>query len=141
MNYETRKNDGRVTPLVKALYIISAVLMAICVYMIIVNIMYINSYAASYGMSVSDMLFDAIQYVITGSISYFVYGMLTFCAGKIIRLLQNGAVPAAGSVAGADDGGENTGSSDETAGIIKVSRETEEQDNENDETEEKTKEI
>ena len=138
MNYETRKNDGRVTPLVKALYIISAVLMAICVYMIIVNIMYINSYAASYGMSVSDMLFDAIQYVITGSISYFVYGMLTFCAGKIIRLLQNGAVPAAGAVAGADDGG---GSSDETAGIIEVSRETEEQDNENDETEEKTKEI
>ena len=44
-------------------------------------------------------------------------------------------------MAGADDGGENTGSSDETAGIIKVSRETEEQDNENDETEEKTKEI
>lgn len=141
MNYETRKNDGRVTPLVKALYIISAVLMAICVYMIIVNIMYINSYAASYGMSVSDMLFDAIQYVITGSISYFVYGMLTFCAGKIIRLLQNGVVPAAGTAAGADDGGENTGSSDETAGIIEVSRETEEQDNENDETEEKTKEI
>ena len=130
MNYETRKNDGRVTLLVKALYIISAVLMAICVYMIIVNIMYINSYAASYGMSVSDMLFDAIQYVITGSISYFVYGMLTFCA-----------VPAARAVAGADDGGENTGSSDETAGIIEVSRETEEQDNENDETEEKTKEI
>ena len=32
-------------------------------------------------------------------------------------------------------------SSDETAGIIEVSRETEEQDNENDETEEKTKEI
>ena len=51
MNYETRKNDGRVTPLVKALYIISAVLMAICVYMIIVNIMYINSYAASYGIA------------------------------------------------------------------------------------------
>ncbi len=74
--------------LVKALYIIAAVLIAVCVYMIIVNVMYINNYAATYGMKVSDMMMDAVQYVITGSISYFVYGLLVFCAGKVINLLQ-----------------------------------------------------
>lgn len=80
---------GKASCLVKTLYIIAAVLMAICAYMIVVNILYISNYASSYGVAVSSMMVDAIQYVITGSISYFIYGVLVFSAGKIIRLLQS----------------------------------------------------
>lgn len=80
---------GKASCLVKTLYIIAAVLMAICAYMIVVSILYISNYASSYGVAVSSMMVDAIQYVITGSISYFIYGVLVFSAGKIIRLLQS----------------------------------------------------
>lgn len=82
---------GKASGLVKALYVIAIVLMVIWVYMIIVNIMYISNYANTYGIAVSDMMMDAVQYVITGSISYFIYGVLVFCGGKIIRLIQKNA--------------------------------------------------
>ncbi|MEI3518575.1 MAG: hypothetical protein V8R14_03900 [Clostridia bacterium] len=62
--------------------------MAICIYMIVVNSMYVVKYASSYGMTLSDMKLDAIQYIVTGSISYFVYGALLFAAGRIISMLQ-----------------------------------------------------
>ncbi len=87
---------GKASALVKVLYVIAAVLMAICVYMVIINIMYINTYTSTYGIAVSDMMTDAIQYIITGSISYFIYGVLVFCSGKIIRLLQQNAVCCGG---------------------------------------------
>ena len=74
--------------LAKAFYIAAAVLMAICIYMIVVNSMYVVNYASSYGMTLSDMKLDAIQYIVTGSISYFVYGALLFAAGRIISMLQ-----------------------------------------------------
>lgn len=82
---QTKKN---MTWLPKTLYIIAAVIAVIFVYMIIVNVMYIKNYLASYGMTFSDMMMDSVQYVITGSISYLVYAILVFCAGKIISMLQ-----------------------------------------------------
>ena len=82
------KASGQKTPgIAKAFYIAAAVLMAICIYMIVINSMYVVNYASSYGMSLSDMKLDAIQYVVTGSISYFVYGALLFAAGRIISML------------------------------------------------------
>lgn len=54
------------------------------------NMMYINNYAGTYGISVSDMMMDTVQYIIAGSMNYFVYSVLVFCAAKIIRLLQKG---------------------------------------------------
>lgn len=84
-----KKTSGQKTSgIVKAFYIAAAVLMAICIYMIVVNSMYVVNYASSYGMTLSDMKFDAIQYIVTGSISYFVYGALLFAAGRIISMLQ-----------------------------------------------------
>lgn len=88
MEKQKKSAKGRASGLVKALYVIAAILMLVWVYMIIVNIIYIKNYTATYGISVSDMMMDSVQYVITGSISYFIYGVLVFCAGKIIRLLQ-----------------------------------------------------
>lgn len=72
----------------KFLYVVAAVLTVIFVYMLIVNIMYISSYAASYGMSFTDMWQEAVQYIVTGSVSYFVYAVLVFSAGKIISKLS-----------------------------------------------------
>ena len=84
-----KKTSGQKTSgLVKVFYIVAAVLMAICIYMIVVNSMYVVNYASSYGMTLSDMKLDAIQYIVTGSISYFVYGALLFAAGRIISMLQ-----------------------------------------------------
>lgn len=84
-----KKTSGQKTSgIVKAFYIAAAVLMAICIYMIVVNSMYVVNYASSYGMTLSDIKLDAIQYIVTGSISYFVYGALLFAAGRIISMLQ-----------------------------------------------------
>ncbi len=84
-----KKTSGQKTSgIVKAFYIAAAVLMAICIYMIVVNSMYVVNYASSYGMTLSDMKLEAIQYIVTGSISYFVYGALLFAAGRIISMLQ-----------------------------------------------------
>ncbi len=89
-----KKISGQKTSgIVKAFYIAAAVLIAICIYMIVVNSMYIVSYASSYGIELSDMKLDAIQYIVTGSISYLVYGALLFAAGRIISMLQKAQNP------------------------------------------------
>lgn len=83
-----KKTSEQKTPgIVKAFYIAAAVLMAVCIYMIVVNSMYIVNYASSYGLELADMKLDAIQYIVTGSISYFVYGALLFAAGRIISMI------------------------------------------------------
>lgn len=82
------KNSG----LVKVLYVLSAVLAIIFVYMLAVNIMYIQSYTASYGMDVSYVWQEAVQYVVTGSVSYLVYAVLLLSAGKIIKTVSEAPV-------------------------------------------------
>ena len=88
MKKQIERAGGKPSALVKVLYVISAILMCICAYMIVVNILYIRDYASMYGVAVSDMISDAVQYVITGSVAYFVYGVLIFCAARILRILQ-----------------------------------------------------
>lgn len=88
MKNQIERAGGKPSALVKVLYVISAILMCICAYMIVVNILYIRDYASMYGVAVSDMISDAVQYVITGSVAYFVYGVLIFCAARILRILQ-----------------------------------------------------
>lgn len=89
INNKTIKKNS--SGLVKALYVLAAVLAAVFLYMLVVNIMYISSYSASYGMAFSDMWQEAIQYIVTGSVSYLVYAALVFCAGKILDMLSTGA--------------------------------------------------
>ena len=84
-----KKTSGQKTSgIVKAFYIAAAVLMAICIYMIVVTSMYVVNYASSYGMTLSDMKIDAIPYNVTGSISYFVYGAHLFAAGRLLNMPQ-----------------------------------------------------
>lgn len=103
-NKEMIKSKG--SGLVKLMYIISAVLAVIFVYMLIVNIMYISSYAASYGMKFSDMWQEAVQYIVTGSVSYFVYAVLVFSAGKVIGMLTTDEIPDHSGEAKTDDIGD-----------------------------------
>ena len=76
----------------KILYVISALLLVIFIYMIVAAVKYTGSYMVSYGMEFSDMGMDAIKYVIDGSMSYFVYAVLIFSVGKIISMLGEKAV-------------------------------------------------
>lgn len=91
-----KASEQKTSGIVKAFYIAAAVLMAICIYMIVINSMYVVNYASSYGMSLSDMKLDAAQYIVTGSISYFVYGALLFAAGRIISMMQKSQVSGIG---------------------------------------------
>ena len=111
---DRKKTSGQKTPgIVKAFYIAAAVLIALCIYMIVINSMYVTNYASSYGMSLSDMKLDAFQYIVTGSISYFVYGALLFAAGRVISMLQKAQAsgicktPADGADASEDTGSED----------------------------------
>lgn len=90
----TKKNGAAWLP--NTLYVISALIAVVFVYMMIVNIMYIQNYLASYGMAFSDMWMDSIQYILTGSISYLVYAILVFCAGKLISMVGAGKTDASG---------------------------------------------
>ena len=99
MNGEAVNTGKKGSGLSKFLYVVAAVLAVIFVYMLIVNIMYISSYAASYGMSFSDIWQEAVQYIVTGSVSYFVYAVLVFATGKIVSIVQTGCcVPCAPQV-------------------------------------------
>lgn len=79
---KVKKSNGG---LVKLLYIVSAVLFIVFAYMVVSNIMYINTYTASYGMNFSDMWKESVQYVVTGSMSYLVYALVLLAVAKILR--------------------------------------------------------
>ena len=90
--------------LVKAFYIIAAVLAAIWVYMIVYNMISIKSYADGYGLELSDMKLDILQYLLINPIGYFIYAVIVFAAGKILNILQNaGFAAAGGKVCAAED--------------------------------------
>lgn len=88
MSNGTNPANGKTSKLVLILYIAAGVLGALFIYMFIYAINYINSYVSSYGMSFGDMWMDAIQYIISGSINYLVFGLLVFAAGKILDTVQ-----------------------------------------------------
>lgn len=90
--------NGKMSKLVVILYIAAAVLGALFIYMFIYAINYINSYVSSYGMSFGDMWMDAIQYIINGSFSYLVFGLLLFAAGKILDTVQKKGAGSCASV-------------------------------------------
>lgn len=94
----SKKNNSG---LVKFLYVTAAVLALIFVYMLIVNIMYISSYSAAYGMALSDVWQEAVQYIVAGSVSYLVYAVLVFSAGKILSIVS--AAPAAIAIEAAEE--------------------------------------
>ena len=90
--------------LVKAFYIIAAVLAAIWIYMIVYNMISIKSYADGYGLELADMKLDILQYLLINPIGYFIYAVIVFAAGKILNILQNaGFAAAGGKVCAAED--------------------------------------
>lgn len=88
MEKNNEKGKNKANNLAKVLYVISAVLAAIFVYMVGAAVNYINSYMVSYGMDFSEMGMDAAKYVIDNSVSYFVYAVLIFSVGKLINMIS-----------------------------------------------------
>jgi len=78
--------------IVTLLYVAAIILLIVGCYMIYTSIAYVISYYSGYGMSVSSGMKDMIQYVITNSLSYFIYALLVFAAGRIYLKL-NALVP------------------------------------------------
>lgn len=78
------KNGNGRSVIAKVMYAASALLAVIFIYMLIEAIAYIGDYMASYGMAFGDMWSDAIQYVLSSSISYLVFALLLFAAGRIL---------------------------------------------------------
>ena len=69
----------------KVMYAFSAVMAVLFIYMFISEISYITGYMAAYEMPFSEMGFEAVKYVIDGSVNYLVYALLLFCAGKVLE--------------------------------------------------------
>lgn len=69
------------------LYIVAALLGVMFIYTVISNVSYVSSYASGYGMSVSDMLGQAVSYVLTNSLTWLVYGILVFASARILQFV------------------------------------------------------
>lgn len=85
MNNRTKKSKG----LVLAFYIIAGVFAAIAVFALVYSIRYLSSYATSYGMGISDLGLEAVQYVLSASCSYIGFAAVIFGIGKIISKLAS----------------------------------------------------
>lgn len=68
-----------------ACYIVAAVLLAIAVYTAVSNMMYLKSYADTYGIGLSSMWQDAVSYIISGFVPYFANAFIIFVLGKILK--------------------------------------------------------
>lgn len=69
------------------LYIVAALLGVMFIYTVISNVSYVSSYASGYGMSISDMLGQAVSYVLTNSLTWLVYGILVFASARILQFV------------------------------------------------------
>ena len=82
---EKKKKTG----LVGFLYAVGVIMLIVFAYMLAAGIIYIRTYMAAYAMTISDAWQYMLQYLISGTLQYLVYGILFFAAGKIIRLLAD----------------------------------------------------
>lgn len=86
-------NQVKSSGTVKFMNVMGVIMFVVFVYMMIANIVYLRTYAQSYTMSLGDVWQYALQYMISSSLQYLVYGILFIAAGKIIKLLQNCCAP------------------------------------------------
>ena len=71
------------------LYIVAALLGILFLVMLISSIAYISNYAASYGVSISELGSEAVTYILGNSITYLIYGIVVFAAGRILDLVTD----------------------------------------------------
>lgn len=83
MNNRTKKSKG----LALTFYIIAGIFAAIAVFALVYSIRYLSSYATSYGMGISDLGLEAVQYVLSATCTYIGFAAVIFGVGKIISKL------------------------------------------------------
>lgn len=79
----------KATGLAVFLYVMGVIMLIVFAYMLVSGIIYIRTYMEAYTMTISDAWQYMLQYMISGTLEYLVYGILFFAAGKIIRLIGN----------------------------------------------------
>ncbi|MEG2345517.1 MAG: hypothetical protein RSB81_06205 [Anaerovoracaceae bacterium] len=83
------ENQGNKKPLfVIVLYALAVLMGIVGIYMVYYSITYMAGYFASYGMEMKDGIKDMIQYVLSTSLPYFIYGVLFIGMGKILTRLS-----------------------------------------------------
>ena len=88
MGNEKLSGRDKMSKTVVILYIASAIMGILFIYMFIEAAAYISDYMDSYGLSFGDMWSYAVQYVLSSSVSYIAFGLLLFAAGRILDVLQ-----------------------------------------------------
>ena len=88
MGNEKLSGRDKMSKTMVILYIASAIMGILFIYMFIEAAAYISDYMDSYGLSFGDMWSYAVQYVLSSSVSYIAFGLLLFAAGRILDVLQ-----------------------------------------------------
>lgn len=71
------------SPLSIVLYVLSAVLLVYAVYMVFSTVNYLSSYFQTYSTTIGSNLGDSFNYILTNTLSYFLYAVFLFTAGKV----------------------------------------------------------
>ena len=71
------------------MYVAAIVMLVFAAFMIWSSVVYIKSYYSSYGMSISEGLKDAIQYILSNSATWIVYALIFFGMARITARLEN----------------------------------------------------
>ncbi len=66
-----------------ALYVAAIIMAALGIFMLYSSYMYIADYTTMYGMSITDMLGDTIQYILTQCFPYFAFAVITAGVGAV----------------------------------------------------------
>lgn len=71
------------------MYVLAIVMLVFAAFMIWSSVIYIKSYYSSYGMSITEGLKDAIQYILSNSATWVVYALIFFGMARITARLEN----------------------------------------------------
>lgn len=70
--------------LVLAFYIIAGIFAAIAIFALVYSIIYLRSYTSAYGMGISDLGLEGVQYVLSACCSYVGFAVVIFGIGKVL---------------------------------------------------------
>ena len=84
------KIKGMRSKLAVTCYVFAAIMLAAGIYMAVENILYLNSYAEMYGLTLLSMWQDALTYVVSSGFQFVADAVIIFVLGKIIQHIHSG---------------------------------------------------
>ena len=84
------KIKGMRSKLAVTCYVFAAIMLAAGIYMAVENILYLNSYAEMYGLTLLSMWQDALTYVVSSAFQFVADAVILFVLGRIIQHIYSG---------------------------------------------------